>query len=204
MSGKSGLAQAMAAKASEICKRFVLDDAAVPLLEGDPPAREFLQRLNDKQHYPEAIRFLAHALPVREAVWWGGLCLWRALESSADRLPPPQRTAFRAAMVWVLKPGEENRRAAEKVGRTATLSNAPGCLAMGVFWSSGSMTAANLPAVPAPPFAAAKCAAAAVLLAAILNGGRKSTGYQQRFVELGMEIANAKFLWSDPSVFAPA
>jgi uncharacterized protein DUF6931 len=199
MSGKSGLGYMKAATAAEVCHNFALDDAAAPLLKGDPAPREFLQRLSDKQYYPDGIRFLAHALPAREAVWWGGLCLWRAVESRGDRLPPPQQEALRAAMVWVLEPGEENRRTAEKAGRAATLSNAAGCLAMAVFWSSGSMTAAHLPPVASPPFAAAKCAAGAVLLAAVLNGGRKSPGYQQRFVELGEQVADGNFLWNDPA-----
>ena len=62
------------------------------------------------------------------------------------------------------------------------------------------MTAPQLPRVPSPPLATAKTVAGAIAMAATLNGGRKSAGYQQRFVELGVKIANGEFLWDDSAV----
>lgn len=201
MSQHSGFIRVSATKASEVGTHAALEDGARALLDGDPSPRVFVERLIEKGLFSDAIRFMAHALPPREAVWWGCLCLWRAVDRRADRLPPPECEALRRAVLWVLEPGEETRRAAEKAGGTANLSTAGGCLAMAAFWNSGSMTASHLPSVPAPAFAAAKTAAGGILLASARNGGRKSAGYQHRFLELSMEIANSRFLWNDSSVF---
>src|SRR5439155_718263 len=118
-------------KAADICQHFALAEESVPLLEGDPAPADFLTWLAEAQQFRDAIRFLAHAMPQREAVWWGALCHWHALDARADRLPPQQRAALRAAVVWALEPSEANRRAAEAPGRAADLTTAAGCLAMG-------------------------------------------------------------------------
>ena len=49
---------------------FDLDDAAKALLDDKQTPRQFLQLLGKQQLYSDAVRFLAHALPKREAIWW--------------------------------------------------------------------------------------------------------------------------------------
>jgi hypothetical protein len=49
--------------------------AARPLPEPGEGPRAFLDRLLAGKKFPEAIRFLAFALPRREAVWWGCVCV---------------------------------------------------------------------------------------------------------------------------------
>ncbi len=56
--------------AAAICAQFELDAAAGKLLEPQHSVRQFFTLLNKQQHHADAIRFLAHALPKREAVWW--------------------------------------------------------------------------------------------------------------------------------------
>ena len=70
-------------------------------------APQFFDRLVDQECYPDAIRFLAHALPKRQAVWWGSLCLWHVY-----RPAPPAAVAdiLQAAVRWVQEPMEERRR----------------------------------------------------------------------------------------------
>jgi uncharacterized protein DUF6931 len=200
MTDQNAWPRVTAKRAREICAHYRTGDEARALLASDPGPHAFLQALVQQQRHGDAIRFLAHALPAREAVWWGALCLWRAADSRADKLPSVQREALRASVVWVLEPSEEHRRGAEKAGRQATLECAAGCFAMAAFWSGGNMAKPGLPPVPAPPFASAKSVGGGILLASVLKGGLPSTNYQQRFVELGVQIADGKFLWDDSAV----
>ena len=72
---------------------------------------EFVEALDRRKQYLTGIDFMAHALPARDAVWWGGLCLRDARVAMrfvlADRLPPRQ-----AAVQWVMQRRAESRRRA--------------------------------------------------------------------------------------------
>ena len=62
-----------------------LGDKAMALMKPDYHPREYVALLSDKKLFPDAVRFLAHALPKREAVWWG----WISARRSAGPSPPP-------------------------------------------------------------------------------------------------------------------
>jgi hypothetical protein len=186
--------------AEQICAQAKLDDAAQSLLAPSMTPAQFVAKLGERQMHAEGITVMAHALPMRQAIWWGALCVWRSTDSQLSRLKPAEVGALRAAVAWALQPSEENRRAAQKAAETAQPSTPAGCLAMAAFFSAGSMTEQALPMVPVPPFATAQAVAVAILLAATRNGGRKANGYRQRFLELGTLIANGRFRWDDPAV----
>src|SRR5579872_4182904 len=98
-----------AATAVEICACFQVPRDAFALLREGMAPREYLQALLAAKKYVAGIDFLAHALPLREGIWWGCLCLQHAF---GDALPPVDRAAAIAAVQWVLRPGEEVRAAA--------------------------------------------------------------------------------------------
>src|ERR671937_2023253 len=99
----NGLAKVTAKTAAEVCKHFPLGDEAKKLLrDGQTPA-QFLDLLIEKQQFPDAVRFLAHALPKREAVWWACLS-GRSVAGSSP--PPPIAGALQAAEKWVSDPSE--------------------------------------------------------------------------------------------------
>ena len=60
---------------AEICQDFDLQDASRKHLVDTPQANSFLARLIHDECYFDAIRFLAYALPEREAVWWACQCI---------------------------------------------------------------------------------------------------------------------------------
>src|ERR671937_3326223 len=94
----NGLAKVTAKTAAEVCKHFPLGDEAKKLLrDGQTPA-QFLDLLIEKQQFPDAVRFLAHALPKREAVWWACLC---ARAAAGPNPPPKAAAAVQAAEKWV-------------------------------------------------------------------------------------------------------
>ena len=72
----------------------------------DPNPLDYTQAALSGPRPTDAIIFLAHLLPRREAVWWAIQCVRAMLGSSADD------AALRAADAWVRAPEDDNRRAA--------------------------------------------------------------------------------------------
>jgi hypothetical protein len=178
-----------------MCRDIEFRGQGRALLRDDltPPA--FFDRLVEARQYNDAIRFLAHALPRRVAIWWGCLCLWRRSQPELDVLTA---AALRAACRWVLEPSDAHRRAAEAPGRAAGLDSAAGCLAMAVFWCGGSMGRADLPPLPPPPALCPRVLAGAILLAAAQSGtSAVRTQTRREFLGIGREVA-AGALWWEP------
>src|SRR3954471_5602169 len=94
--------------AGEICKKIPLSDEARPLLSDDLTPRQFLALLEKKQQFPDGARFVANALPKREAVWWACQCARLVLDPEA---PEVQLAAIEGAEAWAADPSEERRRA---------------------------------------------------------------------------------------------
>jgi hypothetical protein len=183
-----------AAKAAEICKRFDLRDEAQSLLRDGLSPREFVDALLVHKQYQTAIQFMAHALPPREAIWWGCLCLEHI---NRTQWTEAEKAAGKAVVQWVLDPSEENRQAAKAPGESAGIGTPAGSLALATSWTGGSMTAANLPPVPPGPYLPAKGVAAAASLAAVKGDPIKIADTQRLFVELGIGVAEGRVVWPD-------
>jgi hypothetical protein len=188
------LTKVKAAKAAEICQHFDLKEEARPLLCDSLTPREFLDALLANRQYQAAIPFVAHALPQREAVWWGCLCLRHV---SKVPLPPAEEAACKAAVQWVLEPTEENRRAAKAPGQAAGMGTPAGTLALAACWTGGSLSPPNLPTVPPSPFMTAKGVAGAVLLAGTKADPPTIPDTQRLFVELGIDVAAGRATWPE-------
>ena len=189
--------------AIDVCRNFDLKEEARPLLREGQSPREFLDALLAGKKYAQGIDFLAHALPPREAIWWGCLCLEKGTGSD---LPPLDLEAFKAAAKWVLDPSEENRHAAQTRGKALGASAPAGLIAMAAGWTGGSlappMTSANPkvpqpPPVPPGPFVPAKAVAGAILLASAKGDPTKLLPMQRSFVELGIGVAEGRFVWPE-------
>jgi hypothetical protein len=196
------LTKVKATAATEVCRNFDLKEEAKPLLRDGQSPREFLEALlAEKKHVP-AIDFLAHALPPREAIWWGCLCLEQGIGS---RLPPLHTEAFKAAAQWVLDPSEENRRAAQMRGQAVGAGAPAGLLAMATGWTGGSLAPPMPPnpKVPPPPpvtpgpFLPAKAVAGAILLAVSKGEPSRVVQTQRSVVELGIGVAEGRFVWPE-------
>ena len=85
------LAKVTAKTAVEVCRLFEPSEAARGLLKPNLTPAQFLDALLDHQHPVDAVKFLAQALPKREAVWWTVQCV-RTLVSG---LAPPGAAALR-------------------------------------------------------------------------------------------------------------
>lgn len=162
-----------------------LSAAAQALLTPEATAREFLAALLAGGHYADATRFLARALPRREAVWWACLCARDTLPA-----PPPEPLvrALAAAEAWVFEPSEKNRRAARAEADVAKFASPASWAALAAFWSGGSLAPANLPAVMPGEALTATAVATAIMLATA--DPREAEARYRRFLDYGIDIAD--------------
>jgi hypothetical protein len=111
-----------------------------------------------------AVSFLGHALPRFEALAWAARILEQ--ETATRELRRPDRQALDHALRWLGEPNDAARRAAHDAAEAASERSPERMLAMGVFFSGGSISDPDLPAVPPAPELAGRFAAVAVTLAA--------------------------------------
>ena len=171
--------------AAAICARFDVNKEALALLKDPMTPGEFLEALMANRQYVTGIDFLAYALPAREGVWWGALCVQHAC---GNDLPAPDRAALQAAVEWVLRPTEANRAAAQAPAAAAGPVSAAGALAL-----VASLKGNGEPA-PMPP---AKAVANAVKTATIKGEPARIADTQRLFVELGIGVAEGRFSWTE-------
>lgn len=178
--------------AAEICSRFELSEPAQALpREGLSPAT-FLERLIDERQLRDAVGFLAHALPNREAIAWAAGCT-RAVCLAA--MKPEQLAALEAAERWCRQPSEELRRAAMAAAEKSQLNNPAGCVALAVFLSGGSLAPPTAPVVPPAEGLTSRAAAGAILIAAVVSQPEKADEKYLQFLEQGLAIAGGQEPW---------
>lgn len=174
-------------KAALICQDIDLEKTAQNCLAADPEPVSFLQTLIKQQLYPDAVRFLARALPKREAVWWA--CL-SARSVMGEQPEPSFLQALETAEAWVYKPTEPHRRQANVAAQQAAFEHAAAWAAMAAFWSEGSIAPEEAPIVPPADNLTAKAVAGAVMLAAVQNQPEKANDKYLFFIEQAIDIAN--------------
>ena len=174
--------------AAEICSRFELSEPAAALPRDGLSPAAFLERLIDGRHVRDALGFLAHALPKREAVGWAARCVRLA----GGPASPEQQAALEAVERWRLEPSEDLRRAAMAAAEKAQLNNPAGCAALAVFFTGGSLAPPDVPVVPPGEGLTARAVAGAVLMAAVVSEPEKAEEKYQRFLEHGLAAASGQ------------
>lgn len=175
-----------AVTAAEVCRDIQLEPAALERLTPAATPADFLQALTQQGLHAEAVKFLARALPKREAAWWACLCARHALDGSPL---PALLKALEAAERWVYEPTEDHRRAAHAAAQETDFSHPASWAAMAAFWSGGSMAPPNVPAVPAADHLTGKATAGAVILAAVQTEPEKAQEKFLLFLRQGVDIA---------------
>lgn len=179
-------------KTAEISSVAELGEEAMALLRPDlqPPA--YISLLVENGLFPDAVRFLAHALPRREAVWWGWVCARRA---AGDNPPLPIKTALETTEKWIAQPTDENRRAAHTAAEAAKFSTPAGCAGLAAFFSGDSLAPPDLPAVPPGEFLTAKAVSGAVIFAAVSQEPAKAPEKFKQFIAQGVDVTVRIQLW---------
>ena len=181
------LAIVSAATAQEVCRRFAVGEEAGRLLRADMTPRQYLDLLVETELFVDAARFLAHALPKREAVSWAFQC---ARQAHGANPPAAVAAALDATQKWVADPSEENRRAAFAAAEAADFGTPAGCAAVAAFWSGGSLGPPHVPVIPPGEQLTANGVAGAVMLAVVLTEPEKAPEKYRRFLGEGIELAN--------------
>jgi hypothetical protein len=169
-----------------------LSEGAAALVKPEMRPREFVSLLMEKQLYPDAVRFLAHALPKREAVWWAWVC---ARKTSGPNPAPKIKAALEATEKWIADPSEECRRAAMAAAQQAEFGTAAGCAGLAAFFSGGSLSPPDAPPVPPGEHLTAKAVSGAVIFAAVTPEPEKAPEKFKSFVAQGVEVTVKIKLW---------
>jgi hypothetical protein len=179
---------------AEFCALAELGDEARALLTPAHRPREFVELLAARGLFPDAVRFLAHALPKREGIWWAWVCAKRA---DGDTPPPVRKAALDATERWITQPTDENRRAAMRAAEAATFGTAAGCTALAVFFSGGSLGPPDQAVVPPGEFLSAKALTGAVKLAAVSTEPEKAPEKFRGFIAQGLDVVSKLRLWGE-------
>jgi hypothetical protein len=175
-----------------LCAEAEMSEEALEQLQAVEDSRHFVARLVEMELYGDALTFLAHALPRREAVWWSWLC---ARDAAGPEPKPAVGTSLEATKVWIAEPSDANRRAAMNAGETAGLDSAVGLSALAAFLCGDSLGPSSAPPAPPGPFAAAKAITGAIHLAACAKPEDLAGRYTE-FVKRGVELADRIKLWT--------
>lgn len=170
--------------AQDILKLFEPSEELSEQLEENMAPAALINKLHEAKLYNDLVIFISHAIPVREAIWWGCCCLadqqWNQIETDA----------LRAAQAWVKSPDETTRRHAEQTALKAQFQTAPGWIAQASFWSGGSITPPGQPATMPPSHLYAHAVAGAINLAALLPDGSEADKRYTKYIKSGLDIAS--------------
>ena len=171
--------------ARDLCERAKLEEEAKALLKDEHTPQQFIELLIGKELFLDAIRFLSFALPKREAVGWGCLCVRHSLGTKdASKISETQVAAER----WVSHPDDENRRAAMAAVDKVGLESPSDCLALAAFFCGGSIAPANLQPVDPPDHVAPQAVAGAILASAVKNQPEKAPEKYRIFLQKGLAL----------------
>jgi hypothetical protein len=179
-------------KTADVAAVAELGDEAMGLLRPDIAPQDYVALLMSKKLYADAVRFVAHALPKREAVWWGWISAKKA--AGADS-PPKIKASLEATEKWIAQPDDEAGRAAMAAAKEAQTTTAAGCAGMAAFFSGSSLGPAHIPPIPPGEFLTAKAVSGAVIYAAVGKDPVNAPDRFQGFVNQGVDVAVKIKLW---------
>jgi hypothetical protein len=174
-----------------------LGDEAMALMKPEMHPLDFVAKLMDKQQYPDAVRFLAHALPKREAVWWAWMSARRV---AGENAPSKIKASLEATEKWIAQPTDENRRAAKAAADSAELGTAAGCAGLAAFFAGDSLAPPDCPAVAPGPYLTAKAVSGAVNFAALTGDPRQTPEKYKSFVAQGVDVTKRIKVWEGGKV----
>jgi hypothetical protein len=163
-------------------RKVPLSFGAQRLLQADLTGQAYVRLLVAKGLYGDAVQFVAHALPNREAVWWACLCTRYVV---GPRPPDPERAALYAAVQWVLKPAGPQGQAARRAGDAAGRDSLAGRVARAIAVCD-----------KANPERAARLVGAAVLHAAQRGPAAERTWCYRQFLSVALEVHRGPARWA--------
>ena len=178
-----------AVSASEVCADITLDEEALALLTDSMNPSEYLVQLTGAGLLQDAIKFLARALPPREAAWWACLSARHGVDEFTSE---NEVKLLELAEQWVFKPTDENRHATHEAVDIIESDTPVYWAGMSVFWSGGSIVPADLPEMPAAKNLCGMAVSGAVVLAGVTDDVVQSNRLYQLFLKQGIAVANGE------------
>lgn len=172
--------------AAEICDKCSLREEAVELLEDGMTPSGFLAALMGEELYPDAIKFLAQALPKRQAIIWARDCARNAAGAQPRDL---EKACLDAIDRWLASPEEDTRRAAMDLADEAEYATAAAATAAAAGWTEGSMGPAEYDDVPPPENLTGTMVSTAVLLAVAVVDPQEARETQAQLLQKGIDLA---------------
>jgi hypothetical protein len=169
-----------------------LEPSALELIAAKRTEREAFEQLLRGGLHADAIRFLAHLLPRREAVWWAWVSVRK---SAAGEQSQNQKACLEATERWLASPTDDHRRAAFASAEKAQFGTPAGCVGLAAFLSGDSLAPAGLQAVPPEEHLAGRAVANAMLMAAVAQAPEKAPERLKGFLEQGTQLAERIQLW---------
>jgi len=149
-----------------------------------PP--DFLNTLEERQLYYDAILFLAHIMEPKPSIEW-------ACKAIHELQPPGEPIAgqdcLTIAETWLKAPADPLRFTARDTAEKSGLEAPADCVAMAVYLSGGSVTPPDTPEVDPPPYGAQRLCSGAILMAAVLNDPQHVVERQRKALALGRQCA---------------
>lgn len=180
---------------AEICEASGLSEEALALLADGQEPKQYVELLIERVHFIDAVRFLAHALPKREAVWWA----WVSAKRAVPEQPAPEiQAVLEATEQWIKEPTDQHRRAAMARAEAADFSTPAGCAGLAAFFSGDSLAPPDVDPVPPGEYMAAQAIAGAIVLAAVSQEPEKADEKLKASIEQGMVVAEKIQLWTAP------
>lgn len=173
--------------ANAIAQGIWLEEQASALLQDQPSTVDYLNQLIALKLYPDAVKFLAHALPKREATWWACLC---ARNTLTEKTPTNEIKAIELAEAWVYKPIEDNRKPTLTAAEATEYKTAASWAAIAAFWSGDDISPTPQAVVPPAEKLYAKAVIGAVMLAATQGEASQVNNKYQLFLQQGINIAS--------------
>lgn len=173
-----------------IIPRYKLGEEAKAILVKNMTPEQAINALVDNRLYNDAVQFIAHGLPVVDAILWATESLALRSEQWSDA----EQHAIDSAKNWLKQPNETLRIRANQLSDRVGLKSAPAWVAKAVYWSgTGSIVAPELPAVMPPTYLYAHSVAATITIAAAVpEWSKDDIGYEQFYLKViaqGLVIA---------------
>jgi hypothetical protein len=149
------------------------------------PVDAVLAELEQAEAWPDLLRVMVAALPVREGVWWA--CL--GVEDVLGGGEAAQSPCLKAARDWVYKPNDATREAARRAAEQADPSDPADLCAGAVAMSDGTLGPGDYARYAAPPGGAQTMILTAVANGIGADGIEDFEAHLQHVIDRGLDIA---------------
>lgn len=180
---------------SAVCANAELEAEALALLEEAEEVPAFLDRLCEGGFFSDAVAFLAHALPPRQAVGWAWVC---ARDAIGDDPSSEIAEALEVTRSWIQDPSDEVRRAAFDAADRAGMATPAGAAGLAAFFSGDSLAPPDSEPAPPPEGLVGRTVAGCVHMSAVWDEPDDPTGRYEEYVRRGIELADRVKLWEPP------